>query len=34
VGNLIEAFPVIAYFTGRRRSRKAKGSDSRKGDSD
>jgi|WetSurSiteA1Bulk_404760.scaffolds.fasta_scaffold12513_2 hypothetical protein len=34
VGNMIEAFPIIAYFTGSRKSRKAKGSDSRKRDSD
>jgi hypothetical protein len=34
VGNMIDAFPVIAYFTGSRRSRKVKRSDSRNRDSD
>ena len=34
VGNMIDAFPVFEYFTGSRKSRKAKGSDSRKRASD
>jgi hypothetical protein len=33
LGNMIDSFPVVAYFTGSRKSSKAKGSDSKKRDS-
>jgi hypothetical protein len=30
LGNMVDSFPVVAYFTGRRKSKKVKGNDSGK----